>query len=474
MEPKRQGTAGWVRKLGGMAAICCLVASASLAAEPDEAAENAEKKTALEVLEEKLEVLAEEIADLRSEQAVPDEADPNRSFSGLGPAASKVYRRDRGLSIGGYGDIRFRHFVKNESGSQDIFDTLRFVLYTGYKWNDWLVLNSEVEFEHGSTSGSGSVSVEFLTVDFLLADWFNVRAGLLLLPMGFINEVHEPPFYFGAERPEVERRIIPSTWRENGAGIFGTFDLGGAGDLHYRIYAVNGFDATGFSSSGLRGGRQKGSEALSDHFAFVGRVDYDMNTVVPGLTFGGSVYAGKSGQNQEITRCVAFCDNSGLDPGDPVPVPDNQSFSIPDSFVHIYELHAQYHAYGLKLRGLFTQAFVDDAGRLSRALGAAPGSTSSVAKEMIGGYAEIGYDVLPLFWETEMTLEPFFRYEYLDTQHKVASGFSKNQSRDFDLLVAGLSFKPIPQVVIKIDYRDFRAKKGSLRDEFQASIGFVF
>ena len=442
MQKQGRRGSGWAREVWLMAVVGCLCGPVALAAEPDEAVRT---KTAIEALEEKIEVLAEEIADLRSEQAVPDEADPNASFSGLGPAASKVYRRDRGLSIGGYGDIRFRHFLKDAGSSQDIFDALRFVLYTGYKFNDWLVLNSEVEFEHGSTSGKGSASVEFLTVDFLLEEEFNIRAGLLLLPMGFLNEVHEPPFYYGAERPEVERQILPSTWRENGVGIFGSIDLGAAGDVGYRMYAVNGFDATGFSSSGLRGGRQKGSKALAEHWAFVGRLDYDMSAVVPGLTFGGSVYAGKSGQNQ---------------------------MDIPDTFVSIYELHAQYQGHGLKVRGLFAQAFVDDAGRLSTALGA--GATDSVAKEMIGGYAEIGYDVLPLVFESEMSLEPFFRYEHLDTQHEVASGFTKDLVRDYDLLVVGLSFKPIPQVVIKMDYRDFRAKRGSIADEFQASIGFVF
>ena len=425
---------------------------------------------ALEELERKIMILAEEIADMKSEEAVPDDVDPDASFSGLGPAASKVYRRDKGLSIGGYGDVRFRHFVKNANGSQDIFDALRFVLYTGYKFNDWLVMNSEVEFEHGSTSGSGSVSVEFLTVDFLLDPRFNIRAGLVLLPMGFLNEVHEPPFYFGAERPEVERQLIPTTWRENGGGIFGSFDLGRAGDVDYRMYAVNGFDATGFSASGLRGGRQKGSKALSDNWAFVSRIDYDMGAFAPGLMFGGSVYAGKSGQNQTISRCVTDCSPGA--PGTPVLTLGNQSFGIPDSFVHIYELHAQYRAHGLSLRGLWAQAFVDDAGKLSRALG--KGATSSIAEKMIGGYAEIAYDVLPLFTETEMSLEPFFRYEYLDTQHQVAKGFQQDQSRDYDLFVYGLSYKPIPQVVVKLDYRDFRAKRGALKDEVQASIGFVF
>ncbi len=169
--------------------------------------------------------------------------------------------------------------------------------------------------------------------------------------MGFINEVHEPPFYFGAARPEVDRRILPTTWRENGVGIYGRVGLGAAGDLDYRFYGVNGFDATGFDAEGLREGRQNGSEALADNFAFVGRIDYDMSAFAPGLLFGGSVYAGKSGQNQTVTRDV----NST--PTD---------FKVPDSFVHIYELHAQYKARGLSLRGVFAQAFVADAGQLSR------------------------------------------------------------------------------------------------------------
>ncbi len=426
-------------------------------------------ETTLQELEEKLRVLAEEIADLKSDEAVPDDLTETDGFSGLGPAASKVYRRDRGLSIGGYGDVRFQHQTKNSNGRQDVFDALRFVLYTGYKFNDWLVMNSEVEFEHGSTSKSGSASIEFLTVDFLVEEYFNIRAGLVLIPMGFLNEVHEPPFYFGAERPEVERRILPTTWRENGGGIFGTFDLGGGGDVHYRMYGVNGFDAKGFRDNGLRGGRQNGSEALADDWAFVGRVDYEAGDALPGFLIGGSVYAGKSGQNQTNSVCIANCTTP---PGDVVIQPTTETRQIPDAFVHIYEFHAQYKAHGLSLRGLFAHAFVDDAGSLSRALDL--GTTSSVAQQMIGGYAEIAYDVMPLFFETNMSLEPFFRYEYLDTQYDVAGGFRKDLSLDYDLYVYGVSYKPIPQVVVKLDYRDFQAKRGSLSDQVQASIGFVF
>ena len=109
-----------------------------------------------------------------------------------------------------------------------------------------IVFNSEIEIEHAD-----EIFLEFATLDFLWKDWVNARAGLMLLPIGFLNEIHEPPFFFGVNRPDVERNIIPSTWRENGVGLFGSWD-----DLvHYKLYVVNGLNAAGFTSSGLRGGR---------------------------------------------------------------------------------------------------------------------------------------------------------------------------------------------------------------------------
>ena len=232
-----------------------------------------------EELEEKVDVLAEEMGRLEAIFTVPEEL-ADTSYYGLGPSASKVYKRDRGLSIGGYGELRLRHFTNKKGDNQnDVFDALRAVLYVGYKFNDNWVMNSEIEFEHAGTGGGGSVSTEFLTIDYLHRDELNLRVGLVLVPMGFINEMHEPTVFFGAERPEVERLILPSTWRENGAGVFGTI----ADRFHYRMYAINGMDGKDFSSSGLRGGRQKGSRAISNDFAFVARIDAD---VADGLVVG--------------------------------------------------------------------------------------------------------------------------------------------------------------------------------------------
>jgi len=308
-----------------------LLASPTLADESDAQASTEVPEERIEVLEEQMGILAEELDALRKSVAVPEDGELV-SIYGFGPAASKIYQKERGLSIGSYGELRFRAYVDDADEQTNIYDAVRAVIYLGYKFNDWLLVNSEFEFEHAGTGGGGSVSVEFLNIDFLLHENANARVGLLLVPMGFINELHEPTTYFGAERPEPELRIIPTTWRENGAGLFGDF---AGGRVSYRAYAVNGLDASGFSNNGLRGGRQKGSEALSDHWGGVFRTDVN---VLPGLDLGGSVYAGKSGQNQD---------------------------GIPDTMTTIWELHGQYRRYGASLRALYTQAHTARACALS-------------------------------------------------------------------------------------------------------------
>ncbi len=441
-----------------------LVVAATTAVHAEEG--TVEQDARVDSLEEKVDTLADEVGRLESIFVVPEGLELE-SFNGLGPAASKVYKRDKGLSIGGYGEVRLRAYQNQDDDDQnDIFDALRAVLYVGYKFNDNWVVNSEFEFEHGGTGGGGSVSTEFLTVDYLWKEEANVRVGLLLIPMGFINEMHEPTFYFGAERPEVERLILPTTWRENGAGIFGRL-----GDrVAYRAYVVNGFDAEGFSSNGLRGGRQNGSEALSNDFAFVARIDVD---VAPGLIMGGSVYTGQSGQEQDYT---SFLDGS----------PGGVTRDLPDALTTIYELHAQYKGHGASLRALWTEAYIDEAGNLSRSLDKGytnPGGgraltdpTDSIAQLMRGWYVEVAYDILPMIHEqTRMSLEPYFRYESYDTQRKVSNdGYIRDKSKDIDLYVAGFQFKPIPEVIFKLDYRHFDPEDGHRADEIQALVGYVF
>ena len=322
----------------------------------------------------------------------------------------------------------------------------RIVLYAGYKFTDKILFNSELEFEHGSTGEGneekGEVSVEFASLDFLANTKANVRAGLVLMPMGFVNRIHEPVFYFGNHRPEVEQRIIPSTWREMGAGLFGAITP----SLTYTAYVVNGLDASAFTSDGIREGRGGGSNAKAENFGYVGRLDYDP-AVLPGVTVGGSAYVGNSGQNQDFTNSTTG------------------AIQKVNAFTQLYESHVQWKYRSLEFRTLGSWGFINDAGVLSGAKGTTIGSRN------YGWYSEVGYDVLPIFWEnTTQYLAPFFRYERLNTMSKVPAGYTVDLTKDMEIFQVGLQYKPIPNVVIKADYRNYNV----LADDFNLGFGFIF
>ncbi len=408
----------------------------------------------VEEVERRQGIMTEELRRLREALVLPEDK-ALKSAYGLGPAASKVYGIQRGLSIGGYGETNFKSVVSDKDGEHDEFDFLRFVLYVGYKYNDWIVLNSEIEFEHATTessvsAGSGSVSVEFATLDFLLHPMANARFGLLLVPVGFVNEIHEPPFYFGNVRPQVEQQVIPSTWRANGFGLFGELLPG----LEYRTYGVTSLDAKGFTNANLRDGRQNGDSERADTWSWVGRLDY---TPIPELELGGSAYLGDQGQNEDYGSAADGFEHAGV-------------------FLQLYEVHGQVRTHGLEMRALGTYVDIDDAGLLSRDEYISTQTKGEpIANVMLGAYGEIAYDIMPLVWRgTTQYLAPWFRYSWFDTQNSVPKGFSRDRAQRRDIVEVGLAYKPIPQVVFKLDYRDQDREQGTLPDEVRVGFGFVF
>jgi hypothetical protein len=418
-------------------------ATPTTAASPAPTAVSKAPSEDVQKLARKTDVLSQEVEKLRTNLAIPEEA-ALKSAYGLGPAASKVYQSSKGLSIGGYGEGNYQAKVGNKGDSNDSANMERMVLYAGYKFTDKILFNSELEFERGSTGegseSKGEVSVEFASLDFFLHPMANARVGLMLMPMGFINRIHEPLFYFGNHRPEVEQAIIPSTWREMGVGLFGSITP----DLSYTAYVVNGLDATGFSSDGIRESRGGGSNARAENFGYVARVDYTP-PVLTGMTVGSSAYIGNAGQNQIF---------------------DGQKAK---AFTQLYEGHLQWKYRGLEFRALGSWGHIGDAALLSAAKGQTIGSSN------YGWYSEIGYDILPLFVsDTTQYLAPFFRYEHLDTIAKAPNGYSDDHTKNQQIYQIGLQYKPISNVVIKADYRNFTAKQGTLPDDFNLGFGFIF
>lgn len=402
-------------------------------------------------LDRQIEALTREIEQLKLGEAGAEAELSSRH--GLGPAASRIYSARSGVSVGGYGELIYRNPDSraedgSPSGGTDTLDLARVVLYFGYKWNDRILFNSEIEYEHASTGEGdeekGEVSVEFAYLDFLFRPGLNARAGLLLVPVGFTNELHEPTTFPGVLRPEVERLILPTTWREAGGGVFGE-----AGSLAYRAYLVTGLNAAGFTGEeGIREGRQGGSNALAEDFAFAGRLDYVGRG---GLLAGGSLVTGDSGQG-EIGASAR---------------------------VTLYDLHVQYQWRGLELRGLWTRAEIDDSDAINAANGVPPctvdpvACADSVGEAMKGWYLQAGYDLFSL-GEGRGSLTPFVRYEALDTQDGVPSGFAENPAFARSLWTLGVAWKPIPQVVIKADFQDRKDDAQTGVDQFNVGLGWIF
>ncbi len=399
-------------------------------------------------LEKRIRALTLEIERLRIGEAAAPAA--GESVHGFGPAASKVYATGKGVAIGGYGELLYRNFDDEDdagapSGSIDEADFLRAVFYFGYKFNDRLLFNSEIEFEHAQAGEGkgGEVAVEFAYVDYKATDRFGARGGLLLVPLGFINELHEPPIFHGANRPDVERFIIPATWRENGAGVYGD-----AGPIAYRAYVTTGLEGIGFSGDGgIRGGRQSGSKAIAEDLAVTARVDY---TPTPGLLVGASAFSGGVGQG------VA---------------------GIGGSRLTLWDLHAEWNWRGLHVRGLFARGILSGAREVGSAIDAikmvAPGTTV-IGERQQGWYGEIAWNVLARAGGTEQELSPFFRYEDLNTQEEVPAGLIADPANDRRVRVYGITYRPIPNVAVKLDLQNRLNGAGTAVDQWNLALGYLF
>lgn len=396
-------------------------------------------------LERKIDALSQEMERMKLGEAAPEPVADKRTF--LAPAASKVYRAgEKKVSVGGYGEMAYQNFARRRqdagaSGQRDRADFIRAILYVGYKFNDRILFNSELEFEHATTANTaarGEVSVEQAYLDFKLHDLVGARAGLLLVPMGITNEMHEPTTFHGVQRPSVERNVIPSTWRDNGAGLFGE-----AGPVSWRTYVLAGLQATsntgptGFNeSTGIRSGRSNGANSMAEDLAWVARADVKP---VEGTMLGGSFYVGEADQ--------------GL-----------ISASVP---VTLWEVHGQAEYRGAELKALYAEGRIGNTGALNAANGRVVGS------KLFGGYVEGAFNVLSLA-ETSHYLAPFFRYERYDTQARTLAQLAKSPANSRVEYTAGVSYKPIPQVVLKADHQWMRNQARTGVNQWNLGLGYIF
>lgn len=372
----------------------------------------------LKKLKEQVERLQERV-DGQEEKSPVDEALSRMHFHGYGEAHANFPETGA-----------MTHREGNET------DIHRFVLGWGYKFSDSIRLDAEVDFEHSATE----IELEYAQLDFDLTPTLTLRVGNLLMPVGPLNEFHEPPLFYSVERPYVMNSIIPTTWQENGVGIVGRFfdEM-----VTVRAYLVTGLDAEGFTSkNGLRGGRSHGAESKADDFAFVTRVEHSPMT---GLALGLSAYAGGADQDEPALGSVR---------------------------VTMFTGDARYRRGNLDLRAFYGRTDVSNADEISVATG------QTIGEVMDGWYLEAAYNVLPFIApKSDHRVVTFIRREEFDTNAEVASGYDRNGAADRQVLTVGLAYYPIPEVVIKADYEWWRDESDGDDDSIgrvNLGVGFMF
>ena len=364
--------------------------------------------------------------------------DPQRQQNAAQRLLSGNY--GKAVTVGAYGEITYNQ----PEGDNGELDVQRLVLLFGYKFNDKTQFVTELEIEHVE-----EVFVEQAFVNYAVGDNISLRGGLMLVPMGIINEYHEPTTFNGVERPAVDNAIVPTTWREIGVGVTGRFSEASIG---YQAYIFNGFkstvnedgEVTGFlkGCNGLRGGRQKGIKSTVDSPTFSMKIEY---YGFLGLRLGLSGYFGKTQAADDVE------DIEGANIG-----------------ISMVGFDARYAFQRFTARGQFIYASLSDTEAYNTLV------DSDLGSAMMGYYGEIAYNLLPI--SKQQRLFAFVRYENYDTHADTDGSLMRNDAYNRTDLTTGLSYHIAPGVVLKGDYqfRDNNLSNGNVDNRLNFGIGVWF
>jgi hypothetical protein len=316
------------------------------------------------------------------------------------------------LTIGGYGEINYNQ----PEGDNGELDVQRLVILFGYKFNEKTQFITEIEFEHVN-----EVYVEQAFLQYSLNDNVNLRGGLMLVPMGIVNEFHEPTTFNGVERPSVDGSIIPTTWREIGIGVSGKSN---EISLRYQAYLFNGFASVNGSKvlggkNGLRNGRQKGAKSTINKPNFSAKADY---YGINGLRLGLAGYVGRTQAEDDVDMI------DGADVG-----------------IAMVGFDARYAYKRFAARGQFINASLTDTEAYNTL------NSADLGSKLQGWYLESSYNLLSQ--DKVQQLWAFARYEDYDTHASVDGGLTKNNAFDRNDLTFGLSYKLSQGTVVKADYQ---------------------
>lgn len=390
-------------------------------------------------LENKLKALERQIEELKAQ--IKDVA-PQKQQSAVSALPRGAGTEPGRTAIYGYGEFNYNRF--RDASRTSKADLRRFVFGFGHNFNDRLSFNSEVELEHAVASAGdrGEVEIEQAYLNYRFSDALNAKGGLFLVPLGLLNETHEPPTYYGVERNEVETRIIPTTWRELGFGLHGRFASG----LKYDAGLTTGFNSGKLDDpgTGIRSGHQEGQLAEAKDLSLYGALNYQ----APGLLVGGGVFTGNTGQNGQ----------------------SNPLLRGVSARLTLWDLHAKYSVAGWDLQALYARGTLGDADKVNLVTSAAA-TPFAAPKSLKGWYGQAAYHV---YRRGDLDVAPFYRLERfaIRQQEDAALGVFQDPNNLERVRTFGVNFRIHPQVVLKTDVQRYRTDR--TKDRFNIGLGYMF
>ncbi len=361
------------------------------------------------------------------------------------PAQAPVVAEEatHATTLWGYGELNYNRPSHDASGAQA--DLRRGVLGFGHAFSDTTRVLGELEWEHAVVSAGdrGESEVEQLYVEHQFRPQFGGRFGLILIPLGLLNEHHEPANYYGVERNLVETAIIPSTWREGGVSVYGSTAAG----LNWSTGITTGFDLTKWDPTS---GEGRGSPLGSIHQELQLARAHDPSVFaaanwlgVPGVTIGGGAFTGKIGQGQ----------------------PD---FAGANARLTLGEAHLRWQSGPFDISGLYARGSISGTEALNIGF---IGSPTPVPKSFWGGYVQGAWRA----WQRgDVSLSPFVRFEALNTaaSYTPAAGLGIAAGPTERVWTAGINYLIAQGVIFKADYQKFHVDR--VRDRFDLGMGYQF
>jgi hypothetical protein len=368
-----------------------------------------QQQAEIEALKRQQQSTEEKVADVdeKAEAAVEAVEEAGSTTASAGSWAERT-------RIGGYGEMHY-----NNIDSKEEIDFHRFVLYFGHEFNDRIRMFSELELEHAIAGDdqNGEIELEQAYVEFDLNERHRAKAGMFLLPVGILNETHEPPTFYGVERNPVEKNIIPTTWWAGGAELVGEIGPGWS----YNFGVHEGLETSAADNYAIRKGRQKTSEANADHLAATGRLKW---TGIPGIEVAGTInYQSDIAQGNDSSADDAW----------------------------LFEAHTDIRRGPYGLRALYARWDLNGNG-----------------PESVGADEQVGFYIEPSYRFTE-AVGIFARYNQWDNR---AGNGSDSEQKQYDL---GVNYWPHPDVVLKADIQR-QDNDGDQKNDngFNLGVGFQF